>query len=349
MGDVQKVSILYFLSGTASVFFSLTIPTIASRLLARGILVLGGIISVLAALLLNSHHLYLFVLGMIFYAAGSATIEIALTLFIMRVVKRKDIQRFEPMRVFFMVIGFLIGPWLGVLLREQVSASTAFMCSGLFAVLTIVFMFAIRLHRLPQEPMRQMSANPVGYIRHFAAQPRLRLAWVLALGRAGWWSIFFIYAPLYAVTSGLGPVVGGFIVSAGVGMVLTVHFWGWVGRRYGLRRMMLWSALVTAILMLVLSIIAGVAWLGAAMWLVAAATVTPLDAAGNGPFLRAVRARERPAMTGVYNTHRDMAQLLPPGIFSVVLRFFELPAVFVSVAVGMLGIAGLTRYLPRRF
>jgi hypothetical protein len=44
-----------------------------------------------------------------------------------------------------------------------------------------------------------------------------------------------------------------------------------------------------------------------------------------------------------------MAQLMPPGIFSVVLRFFELPAVFATTALGMLGMAALARYLPRRF
>jgi hypothetical protein len=54
-------------------------------------------------------------------------------------------------------------------------------------------------------------------------------------------------------------------------------------------------------------------------------------------------------MAGVYNTYRDMAQLMPPGIFSVVLRFFELPAVFATTALGMLGMAALARYLPRRF
>jgi len=112
---------------------------------------------------------------------------------------------------------------------------------------------------------------------------------------------------------------------------------------------MFWSALMTTLAMLVLTAAAGFAWLGAALWLVAAAAIAPLDAAGNGPFLRAVRSKERPEMAGVYNTYRDMAQLMPPGIFSVVLRFFELPAVFATTALGMLGMAALARYLPRRF
>ena len=74
--------------------------------------------AIATALLLNSHQIYLFVIGMMLYTASANMVEIALTLFIMQVVPRREIQRFEPMRVFFMVIGFLIGPWLGIVLRE---------------------------------------------------------------------------------------------------------------------------------------------------------------------------------------------------------------------------------------
>ncbi|HIL19938.1 MAG TPA: MFS transporter, partial [Gammaproteobacteria bacterium] len=126
MSNVQAVSLLYFISGIISVLFSLLIPILASRFRARGLLILGGVTTVATAVLLNSHQIYLFVLGMVFYTASANMVEIALTLFIMQVVPRREIQRFEPMRVFFMVIGFLIGPWLGVVLREQVSVSAPY-------------------------------------------------------------------------------------------------------------------------------------------------------------------------------------------------------------------------------
>ena len=167
------------------------------------------------------------------------------------------------------------------------------------------------------------------------------------MGRASWWAGFFIYVPIYAVTAGLGPVAGGVMVSCGVALVLSVPFWGWVGRRYGLRPMMIASASLTGIAMIVLALVAGDAWWGAALWLVAAGVAAPMDGVGNIPFLRAVRPRERSEMTGVFMTTRDASQLLPPGVFAVVLTFFELPAVFVVSGVGMLAVGWLARYLPR--
>ena len=58
-----------------------------------------------------------------------------------------------------------------------------------------------------------------------------------------------------------------------------------------------------------------------------------LDALGSSAFLRAVHAYERPQMTAVYRTYLDLSDLLPPLVYSVVLSFFELGAVFVTLGI----------------
>ena len=52
------------------------------------------------------------------------------------------------------------------------------------------------------------------------------------------------------------------------------------------------------------------------------------------PFLRAVRTRERPEMTMVFSLYRDSAGLAPMALFSLLLTFFDLSAVYAAVAVG---------------
>jgi len=73
-----------------------------------------------------------------------------------------------------------------------------------------------------------------------------------------------------------------------------------------------------------------------------------VDAAGNVLFMLAVRPKERPEMTAVYSTYRDVADIAPPGLFSVVLRFFELPSVFVVSGLAALGLALLSGRIHRR-
>ena len=53
-------------------------------------------------------------------------------------------------------------------------------------------------------------------------------------------------------------------------------------------------------------------------------------------------------MTSVFATYRDIAQLLPPGIFAVLLTFLPLTAVFIAMAGVMAVLARYTRYLPKR-
>ena len=82
--------------------------------------------------------------------------------------------------------------------------------------------------------------------------------------------------------------------------------------------------------------------LGSALFAIA------LDALGSTAFLRAVRAYERPQMSAVYRTYLDLSELLPPLVYSVVLAFFGLGAVFATLGVFAAFCGWLTwRYLPK--
>ena len=59
-------------------------------------------------------------------------------------------------------------------------------------------------------------STPLSFVRRFASQPRLVLSWILALGRNGWWVMFFMCVPIYATSVGYSPEVGGALVSLGL-------------------------------------------------------------------------------------------------------------------------------------
>ena len=50
----------------------------------------------------------------------------------------------------------------------------------------------------------------------------------------------------------------------------------------------------------------------------------------------------------IVTTRPDASAVVPPGIFALVLKVFELPAVFVVTGASMLALARLARYIPRR-
>ena len=80
----------------------------------------------------------------------------------------------------------------------------------------------------------------------------------------------------------------------------------------------------------------------------AAFFVALIDGLGPVPFLRAVRAHERPQMTAVYRTYLDASELLPPLAYFFLFQLGGFAAAFAGLAALLAAIGLLTlRHLPR--
>ena len=60
----------------------------------------------------------------------------------------------------------------------------------------------VRLHR---QDLGDAGAQPLEQPR-FVEQARLRLAWLLAVGRSSWWIMYFVYMPIQVKASGSPPL-----------------------------------------------------------------------------------------------------------------------------------------------
>lgn len=350
MGDPWTVSVVYAAVGVAGFFGRLAIPTLTRMIRRIGVLELGLGMLAVAGLLLWSETRAGLVVGLVLNVFAIACMEIVLNLYVLDHIARHDLGRFEARRIFFSALPWTIGPWLGVYLQVALAKWIPFAIAVGAAGLLL---FGLKWAGLAEAPVsahvRRRSLNPALYLFRFFAQPRLRLAWFLAAGRSSWWGIFQVYAPIYAIQSGLGGEVGGAIVSIGIGWMWFVPFWGWLGRRYGLRRLLVWGYALGGLSTIGAALVMGSAVLGATALLVAAFAVESIDGAGNSLYLRAVHPFERSEMTAVFVSYRDASQFVPPAVCSALLAAFDLPAVFVAGGIMMLGMAGLSRYIPKRF
>jgi len=191
---------------------------------------------------------------------------------------------------------------------------------GAAAVMLLAIFWSMRpVERRRPRATAQVSSNPAHLIRRFFAQPRLRLAWTLAAARSSWWNLFYIYTPIFAVTSGLGAEAGGIVVSIGSAWIWLVPLWGWVGRRFGLRRLLRAGYASAGVLSIGAALAFGLPFLGVFLLALAALGSETIDGAGNLLFLRAVRAHERPEMTTVFVSFRDVSQLGPPTVCALLL------------------------------
>ena len=349
LGDAQGVSVFYFAVSSVGLLGALAVPWLVRRLRRRWVVSLAVVYLCAAGPLLANQSLGGLVVGMVLHMIGAATLSICLNLYVLDHVRPKVLTRFEPLRMLFTGAAWMIAPVLGVYLGKYGAPWLPYGVSAGFALALLGYFWFLRMTESPILASATTSpTNPWRFLRRYFSQPRLFLAFFLAVGRAGWWMMFFIYAPIYAVTSGMDEETGGWIVAAGSTSMFAVTFWGWLGRRYGLRRLLIGGYVAAGLLTLGVAAAAATPWLGITILIFACLAASAIDGAGNVPFLRAVRAHERPEMTTVYSAYRDAARLTIPGLFALVLNVFALPAVFVTSGLIMLVMASYARHIPRR-
>lgn len=349
MGSARGVSLVYLAAGLAGFGARLAIPSLVWMIGRPGVLMLGVGSLCLSGGALMTRTLPALPPGLFLNFFAFACFDIVINLYILDYIARPALGRFEAKRIFFSAAPWTLGPWLGVFLQLHVADWMPFLVSSATAIVLLVFFFGCGLAAEPAARPMRPPRGPARYLRRFFAQPRLRLAWTLASGRAAWWAMFQVYAPIFAVESGLGAELGGAIVSLGLGWMWTVLLWGWLGRRYGLRALLMGGYAATGLMTIAAAMLMGIPLLGAAMLVLSALAAETIDGAGNTLYLRAVHPHERSEMTAVFVSYRDVAQFGPPALFSVVLAVFDLPAVFVVGGLMMIGLARLTRHIPRRF
>ena len=346
LGNAQRTSTLFFLVSVGGILASLIMPWAIQRMGNYRAFLVGCAAMLFSAVLLVSERVVWFSMGLFFHTFSIAAIEVSLTLYVLALIPRREMTQFEPLRIVSLVLALTIGPFLGVYFQEKILHSLPYIICAVFAVLSILYFRLLGLQQVKVLGEDTRNVNPLRYMPRFISQPRLRLAYGLILARSAWWTMFIIYMPIYCEQSGLGELVGAAIVSIGTAWTLTVPFWGWVGRRFGIRVLLRSGFAVASTLLMVVYMVTDMPWVASILMVFCALGATMLDGAGNVLFFRAVRGRERAEMTAVFATYRDTGQLATPGLYAVLLKFFALPIVFSTAAIWMMAAAWYCRYIP---
>ena len=348
MGNVQDTSVLLFAVSVGGIVAALTLPVLIRRIGIYPAYLFSCTMMILSACLMMVEQIWFFATGLFCHVFAIAAAEVTLSIYVMGRIPRAQMTSFEPLRVFFNVSALTLGPFLGVYLESQVLHQLPFISTIIFMLIAVVWFRALGLQHTTIPATRAQSVNPLKYLPRYFSQPRLRLAYGLVLARSGWWTMFIIYVPIYAAQSGLGALTGAALVSIGTAWTLSVPFWGWVARHYGVRRLMMLGFATSSALTLLVYLAIDLPTIASVLLVICALGATMLDGVGNVLFFRAVRSGERAQMTAVFVTYRDAGQLMTPGLFAILLSYFALPVVFFSAALWMAAGAWFCRYIPKR-
>ncbi|QND52757.1 MFS transporter [Phyllobacterium sp. 628] len=346
----RSVSILYTIMSMLGLIVTLSIPLLIVRIPRRWVYTAGAVSLMLGCGAFALDTVPGQAAGLFLRTFGAGTLSITLSLYIMDHIKRGELVRAESVRMATATVAWTAGPFLGVFLYSTIGMIAPFLLSIGFSLLLLTLFWYFRLSDNPalqKGPSR--AANPIANVRRFIAQPRLRLAWLIAFSRSCYWSTFFVYGPILMVATGQGKLAGGLLVSLGNLFLLGSILWGKVGMAKGLMRT------ISGVFLLLATALAGAGLAGethpmiaAIMLLAGAFFCVALDTLASTTFIRAVHPHERAQMTSVYRTYLDFSELLPAFFYSIILTFFGLGAIFIALGTLMVFTAIVVwRYLPR--
>jgi len=348
-GTAQNVSLFFFVLGFFGVGMSLAVPWLVRRYARRGTFGIGVATGLIAMGLFIHGEIWSLCLGMAMHLFAAACIDVSLNLYMMEHIRRQDFGRYEPIRMFFLAFAWSVGPFLGVYLRNYLHPAAPFIFGALTMIGLAAYFYYLRFTDNPAVTgKRSTVTNPLKYLPRFFTQPRLRLVYLLSAMRSGWWTMYFIYVPIYCVTVGLGETTGGALVSLATAFVMMTPLLRGTIQRYGIRQILLVGYLTTGIMTVFLSLSMGTPYLAIGVILGAGLFAVLCDSVGNALFYRAVRPFERSEMATVFGSYRSVSSLAFPGVYSGILAVFQLPAVFALTGVSMIAVSFLTRFIPKR-
>jgi len=347
-GNASMVSALYLVASLFGLAVSLSFPLLLQSFGTWRLMLCASILGCGAAAALAVGGIGPLALGLALHMLMVQLFEAAINIYAMNSIARRDLTRFEPRRIMLAGLSYFVGPVLGAFLLEFGPRWSPFLLSAFCALLVPLLMRTLTTAVTQAVPPSAAKTSGFAF-RQFLRQPRLRLAWSLAIGRAGWWQMFFVYTPIFAATVGISAAQAGTVTGMASAVLLFAPLWGVVLRALGMRRFLLLAYLGCGIATSVAGIVAGwsFGWTIVAL-IVAAIAISGVDSAGNAPFMRAVKPRERMRMVPVYNTYRELSQILPTGVYTLLLMVFQVGIVFAATGIALTILSLFCLKLPRR-
>ncbi len=346
--SARAVSMLYTAIGVTTLVFSLFVPVIIRRIGRRWVFTSGCLLMIAAAMLMALAQLPTFAAGLQCRALAVVCSNIALNLYILDHIAKKDMIVAEPRRLVAIGVAWSTGPALGIWLNTTFGPLAVFGPSALAACITLGYFWVLRLvENTAIRPMTKKPTSAFQNVRRFVAQPRMRLAWLIAFTRSTHWITFFIYPPLAIVAAGGGEFIVAVMLTVAQAMLFMAPLAGRAGRHFGVRHTLVIAFFVTGVFSAAAGFASGHPWLIAGLFVASAAGSMVLDALGNIPFLRAVHPYERAEMASVFRTYIEVSQLLPPAIYALALTFFPIEAVFIILGCQHLLSACVALKVPR--
>lgn len=349
LGSKQAVSIAFMLGSAVTVFVTLNVARIEQLLPRRWVVTAALVMLIIAAALFAWGPSWAMPLAIGLRSAEASVFSVCLSLYMMEFIGKGELNNAESRRAVWLATVWVIGPLLGTWLWSAWWDDAPFVATMVMGAAVIGMHWWLRFLENPilRGPV-QPAPSALKAVPRFFGQRSLRIAYGIICLRAIFWATLFVFGPIYVVEADLPEWVAGAFLS----FAASVLFMGPAVRRaadrHGVRFMVIGAYALMAVSMFALFLVGDAKPIGLVFWMTGAMGGGVIDVLGNIPFMRLVKPRERPAMTAVFSTWREISFLVAPALAAIVLAFAEFQLLYLVVSILMVAGSVITTGLPRR-
>jgi len=247
---------------------------------------------------------------------------------------KKNLSRNEGVTYTFMNTAWLIGPLIAGLISEKYGIPIIFLISAIFIFLCF---FLFKISKINDSNIdKKANFNAIKNFKEFFKNKERTLAYFLGGGVNFWWSLIYLFIPLFIINNGLNVKwVGYFLFAIPIPLILFQYPFAKLAGKIGFKKIFKIGFFIPAILAMSCFFITNV-YLILFILILAGTGLAMLEANTEAYFFDVLRKKEELKFYALYNTTIDVNHFIGRLIASIILLILPFKYLFLFFGFSML-------------
>lgn len=284
-------------------------------------------------------NLLLFILLMVFTVIISVISLTSRGLIVEHLSDKKHLARDEGFAFTSMNLAWVIGPLLVGFLLAYLTEKYIFLLAALMILLS-AFVFKISKIRYSGINKAVHKNFVKNFYSFFTNKDRVKV-YILNAGVTFWWSLIFIYSPLFIIKYFDDSYVGYFLFFSMLPLIFIEYYAGKKASEIGYKKIFFVGYLITGILTITCFFIGNVYWILGFLCL-SSFGIGLTEATTESYFFDILKKKEDQRYYAPYNTGIDAGRLIGQFIPALILLILPFKSIFLFFGIVMLSLAALS-------
>ncbi|MEA3329943.1 MAG: MFS transporter [Nanoarchaeota archaeon] len=240
--------------------------------------------------------------------------------------KNKNLARNEGMRFTFLNLAWIIGPLIAGFISNEYGINLVFVLSAIILLFTIILSKFLGIKDNKFE--KKIHGNFFKNVKDFLSDRTRLCAYAIGSGVSFWWSLIYLYVPIYIIRNNLSEVwIGYFLFAIPIPLILLELKFSKIAGNRGFRRLFQIGYLIPAIAALSCFFIGDI-FVILAILILASIGMAMLEPTTEAYFFDISSKEDQERFYGPYNNRIEFGSLFGKLIPSIFLIFLPLKFVF---------------------